>query len=329
MLDRRTLIGRLALGTLTVARAAVAQPAGNLPRVGYLASNSATEQAPFSKAFREGLIDGGYAEGRNIAIEYRFADRSEGRLREMAAELVRLNMDVIVANGSAAFALRTVTSVIPVVFVAVSDPVGAGFAVSLARPGRNFTGLSYLGVELHPKRLELLKAAVPRAHRIGVLSEPAHPQTPQMLREVGAAARVLRIELLPVSAHEPVDLDGAFDTLDTQRADALIVLTGPMFYGERKRLADLALKHRLPSVYEATLFVDAGGLLSYGPDLQDMSRRAAGFVDKILKGTKPADLPVEQPTKFDLVVNLKTAKVLGLTIPPSLLGRASRVIGSS
>jgi len=327
--DRRAFIGALAGGLLAAPLAAGAQPAPRNARIGYLATNLATTPH-LQDAFRQGLRDLGYVEGRNLVIEYRSAEGKPDRLAVLAAELVALNIDVIVAPGTPqALAAKQATRTLPIVFATAADPVGSGLVTSLARPGGNVTGLSILAPALVGKRLELLTQALPGVSRVAVLWQPGgHDERTDndILKEAGVAARVLGVRLQFVEVRGPADFDRAFSDMTRARAGALTVLTGIMFLNERRRLVDLTAKNRLPAVYGGRDFVDAGGLLSYGPNLADLYRRAATYVDNILKGAKPGDLPVEQPTKFELVINLKTAKALGLTIPPSLLQRADQVI---
>jgi putative ABC transport system substrate-binding protein len=309
--------------------AAEAQQAANVARIGVLVLNRATNPRGH-EAFRQGLRDLGYVEGRNVVIEYRDAEGKPERLPALAAELVALKVGVIVAPGTlAALAAKQATRTIPIVFPVVGDPVTDGLVTSLARPGGNVTGLSNRTPELVGKCLELLTQAVPGVSRVAVLWLPggAPERTEQdMLREAEVAARALGARLQVVEARGPADFDRAFSDMTRARAGALTVLPYVMFFNERRRLVDLAAKNRLPAVYGSREFVDAGGLMSYGADIGDLFRRAATYVDKILKGAKPGDLPVEQATKFELVINLKTAKALGLTIPQSILARADQVI---
>ena len=268
------------------------------------------------------------SEGRNVILEYRYAEGSDERLRDQAAELVQLPVDVIVAQGAAAIrAAQHATHTIPIVMAATSDPVGLGFIASLAQPGGNITGLSFLSEELPGKRLELLKEAVPQSTRIAVLGNPAFAAYVTWLHSLTAAARALGLHLHVVELRRADELDSAFAAITSAGADALIVLSDPALidslYG---RIVDLAARSRLPAMYDWRAYVDAGGLMSYGPSMPDMQRRAASYVDKILKGAKPADLPIEQPTTFDLVINLKAAKALGLTIPPTVLFQANEVL---
>jgi len=326
---RRAFIGTLAGGILAAPLAASAQQAAKVPRIGYLSGNLAA--APhLPEAFRQGLRDLGYVEGRNLVIEYRDVEGKYERLPALAAELVALKVDVILAGGTPQpLAAKQATRTIPIVFAGAADAVTSGLVASLARPGGNVTGLSVLLPELVGKSLEQLKQAVPRVSRIAVLWHPGgFPERTEkdMLKAAEVAARALGVRLQFVEARGPEDFDRAFSDMTRARAGALTVLASNMLLGERRRIVDLAAKNRLPGVYGVREFVDAGGLMSYGPDLADMFRRAATYVDKILKGAKPGDLPVEQPTKFELVINLKTAKALGLTIPQSLLGRADEII---
>jgi putative tryptophan/tyrosine transport system substrate-binding protein len=326
---RREFIGTLAGGLLAAPLAAEAQQAAKIARIGYLAPNLAASPH-LHEAFRQGLRDLGYVEGQNIVIEYRSAEGKAERLPALAAELVALKVDVIVVPGTVGvLAAKQATKTIPIVFAVAADPVGSGLVTSLARPGGNVTGLSILTPELVGKCLELLTQAVPGVSRVAVLWQPGgHGERTDKdtLKGADVAARALGVRLQFVEAQGPADIDRAFSDMSRARAGALTVLGGGMFFGVRRRLVDLAAKNRLPAVYPSREFVDAGGLLSYGPNLADLYRRAATYVDKILKGAKPADLPVEQPTTFQLVINLKTAKALGLTIPPSVLGRADHVI---
>jgi putative tryptophan/tyrosine transport system substrate-binding protein len=328
-MNRRTFLCGLTLGTLAAPLAASAQQAAKVPRIGYLAGNMAT--APhLPEAFRQGLRDLGYVEGRNVVIEYRDAEGKLERLHALAAELVALKVDVILAGGTPqALAAKQATKTIPIVFGAVADPVTDGLVTSLARPGGNITGLSLRAPELVGKRLELLTQAVPGVSRAAALWQPGTyvERTEQdILKEAEVAARALGLRLQVVEARGPEDFDRAFSDMTRARAGALTVLPSTMFFIERRRLVDLAAKNRLPAVYISREFVMPGGLMSYGPNVDDLFRHAATYVDKILKGAKPADLPVEQPTKFELVINMKTAKALGLTIPPSVLARADRII---
>jgi putative tryptophan/tyrosine transport system substrate-binding protein len=325
---RRAFLGTLAGGLLATPRVSEAQQAAKIARLGILGAGSATGLR--LEAFIQGLRDLGYVEGRNLVIEYRNHEGKEERLPALAAELVALKVDVILAVSTLpALAAKKVTRTLPIVFAAAADPVTSGLVTSLARPGGNVTGMSAVAPELVGKCLELLKQAVPGVSRGAVLWQPGAPDErtdKDMLMEAEVASRTLGVRLQAVKARGPEDFDRAFSDVAKARAGALIVLTSVMFNNERRRLVDLAAKNRLPTVYPQRDFVDVGGLMSYGPNGPDLFRRAATLVDKILKGAKPADLPVEQPRKFELVINLKTAKALGLTIPQSVLGRADEVI---
>jgi len=327
-MDRRdTVLALLALGAAPLA--AEAQQAARVARIGYLSPNLAA--SPYLRdAFLQGLRDLGYVEGRNVVIEYRDAEGKLDRLPALAAELVALKVDVIFApNTLAAVPAKQATRTIPIVFAVAGDPVGSGLVTSLARPGGNVTGLSNLALELVGKCLELLKQAVPGVSRISVLWHPgAFPERTEkdMLKAADVAARVLGVQPQFLEARGPQDFDRTFSDMTRERAGALTVLPSNMFISERRRLVELAAKNRLPAVYPWKEFVHAGGLMAYGPNYDDLFRRAVTYVDKILKGTKPGDLPVEQPTKFELVINLKTAKALGLALPQSLVQRADEVI---
>jgi putative ABC transport system substrate-binding protein len=328
MTTRRTFLGTLAGGLLAASRVAHAQPAGKVHRIGYLGSGSITSNPHLPGAFRQGLRELGWIEGQNIVIEYRFADGRLDRLPALAAEIVGLKVDIIAASPTpAALAAKNATGTIPIVFTSVPDPVGLGLVASLARPGGNVTGLTYsVGFNIFGKDLELLKEAVPKARRVAVLSNPASPSQPLTMSEIRDAARSLGLQLLLVEARRPGDFDGAFAAMAKERVGALFVVTDPAFIPHRARLTELTAKNRLPSIFTQREDAEAGALMSYGPSLSDMYRRAATYVDKILKGAKPADLPVEQPTKFELVINLKTARAIGLTLPQSLVQRADEII---
>jgi putative ABC transport system substrate-binding protein len=326
---RQFLIAAGAL--LATPLAADGQQAAKIPRIGYLTTSlAASPHLP--EAFRQGLRDLGYVEGRNVMIDYRDAEGKVDRLPALAAELVALKVDVIVTGTStlAARVAKEATRTIPIVFGGVGDPVESELVTSLARPGGNVTGLSTLGPELVGKRLELLKQALPGVDRVAVLWLPGalgERTDKEMLTGADVAARALGVRLQFVEAtRDPADFDRAFSDMTRARAGALTVLPSNRFSRERRRLVDLAAKNRLPTVYTSREFVDAGGLMSYGANSADLHRRAATYVDKILKGAKPGDLPVEQPTKFELIINLKTAKDLGLTIPQSVLARADDLI---
>jgi putative ABC transport system substrate-binding protein len=329
LVARRTFLATWTGGLLAASRAAEAQQAAKVPRIGLLLT-SLTANPHLRAAFLRGLHDLGYVERRNVVIEYRSAEGRTERFPALAAELVALQADVIVVPGTpGALAAKQATPTIPIVFVGVSDPAESGLVTSLARPGGNVTGLSLLAPELVGKCLEWLKEAVPGVDRVAVLWQPGAlgERTEQdMLKGAEVTARALGMRLQFVEARGPEALDKAFSEMTKARAGALALTGNPMFITERRRLVALAARYRLPAVYPWTEGVDAGGLMAYGPNLADLFRRAATYVDKILKGAKPGDLPVEQPTKFELVINLKTAKALGLVIPESLLQRADQVI---
>jgi putative ABC transport system substrate-binding protein len=324
MMDRRAFIGG-GIALLAAPLAAEAQRAAKVPRIGYVRAE--TPPAGDIEAFRQGLREHGYLEGKNVVIEYRWADGNEEKLRSLVAELIRLKVDLIVTSAPAATrAAKEATTTIPIVMVLVADPVAFGFVAGLARPGGNVTGFAFLLPEISGKRLQLLKEAIPELARVAVLWNAANAYKAFDLKEVQAAADPLTVAIHSFPVREPNDIDDAFKAAVKSRVGGLITLEDPFTIAHRTRIVDLALRHRLPAVYAVRPFVDAGGLMSYGPDRADQNRRAATFVDKILKGARPADLPVEQPTRFKLVINLKTAKVLGLTIPQSLLLRADEVI---
>ena len=327
-MDRRAFIGTLAGGLLAAPFAAEAQQPGKVYRVGIL-TNKASDpaEARLWQAFRSGLRERGWIEGQNILIEFRAAEGNTARLPELAADLVRLKVDLIVARASIwVQPAKEATSSIPIVFLNHADPVGTGHVASLARPGGNITGLAVLMTDLAPKELELLISAVPVAQRIAVLWNPDTPSHTPALKALEDAGRPLRVQLQAVGARTARELEGAFAAMARARAQGVIVLATPIFFGERQRLGELAIAHRLPTMFQIRDYAEAGGLMSYGADLADLYRRAAIPVDKILKGAKPGDIPIEQPTKFELIINLRTAKALGLTIPPSLLQRADQVI---
>jgi len=326
MMDRRTFLGTLAGGLLAVPLAAEAQPAEKKAQVSILSAG--VPSLPLREEFRRGLREFGYVEGQNITLDEASAYERLERLPHLAAALVRSKPDVIVVVGSAeALATRHETSTIPIVMVAVADPVEFGLVKSLARPGTNVTGLtSSPTAEFDGKRLELLKEMVPGATRVAILVTSRLPSTATRVQATEAAARALGLTLKVVPVRDRKGLSGAFSLILEERVAALIVPLGPLFYSERRQIAELAAKHKLPVMYDVRGHVDAGGLAAYGPIFPDLFWRAAFYVNKILKGAKPGDLPIEQPTKFELVINLKTAKALGLTIPPSLLQRADQVI---
>jgi putative ABC transport system substrate-binding protein len=324
MILRAALGAALALALLAAPLAAEAQPPGRVPRIGLLRAGSPPD--PYVEVFRQGLRELGYVESQSIGIDVRYARGDPDQLVALAAELVRLKVDVLVTSGLPAIvAAKHATTALPIVFAAASgDPVADGIVISLARPGGNITGLTVGPPELEGKRLELLKQAFPGLSRVAALVNPA--SVPLKLRMVETAARKLGVVLQVLEVREPGEFEGAFAAMRKGRADALIVLSDALFTNQRTRIVGLAAKSRLPAVYDVRQFPESGGLMSYGPSISDLYRRAAIYVDKILKGAKPADLPIEQPTKFELVINLKTARALGLTIPQSLLLRADEVI---
>jgi putative ABC transport system substrate-binding protein len=323
----RTILTCLLLAVLLPPVSAAQHQSKKLARIGTLSVLSPSAISARMAAFREGLRERGYMEGKNIVIESRFAQGKLDRFREHAAELVRLKVDIIVTNGplGTRFA-KEATSTIPIVMAWDNDPVGNGFVASLARPGGNITGLSTHYPEVSGKQMELLKEIVPSLSRIAVMGSSAEPGHTQSLRETEIAAKVLGLQLQYWDVTNSGDIGPVFRTAVKQRAEAILVLAGAVFLSQRTQLADLAIQHRIPAVYQANDYVEVGGLMTYGVSINDLFRRAATYVDKILKGTKPSDIPVEQPTKFELVINLKTAKQIGLTIPPNVLARADRVI---
>jgi putative ABC transport system substrate-binding protein len=327
---RRLLSGSLALAALSLlsGREVAGQQTAKVPRIGFLAVGSREGRAFLIEGFRHGLREQGYVEGQNIVIEYRFSEDRNDRLPALAAELAALKVQLILASGTpASFAARDATSTIPIVMGGIAaDPVETGLVASLARPGTNITGMTMMSPQLAGKRLELLKRTVPGLVRVAVFWNPPNPAYGPILRELEAAAPTLGLTLQRLEVRVPKDLEGAFEAAIKQRAGALIAPGDPLVTNRPKMVADLALKYRLPTIMDTKEFVEAGGLLSLGLDLVDSYRRAAIHVDKILKGAKPAELPMEQPTKLDLFVNLKTARVLGLTIPESVLLQANQVI---
>jgi putative ABC transport system substrate-binding protein len=327
-MNRRGFLQTLSVSLLAAPRAAEAQSASKVYRVGILGEKASDpSEARLWHAFRLGLQELGWIERKNILIESRWAEGNYARLPELAADLVRLRMDLIVTRGSTYVqAARKATSLIPIVFTMHADPVAAGHVASLARPGGNITGLAVLQTELDPKRLEYLSSVLPAAKRIAVLWNPDTPSHTPGLKALEESARTLRVQLQAVVARTGADLEGAFSAMARAQAQAVLVLGLGIYMAERQRLAELATKYRLPTMFAWRDQVEAGGLMSYGPDFSDLLRRGAIYVDKILRGAKPGDLPVEQPTKFELVINLKTAKALGLVLPPSVLARADQVI---
>ena len=324
MIDRREFLGALA-GGLLAAQAAEAQPTGKVYRIGMLERTPAGINAANLDGFRQGLRELGYVEGRNLVIEYRSADGHDERFPILATELLRLKPDLILTRGTpAALAAKNATVTIPVVILGIGDPVRQGVVASLAHPGGNITGLSAVVTELYAKRVQLLRDLIPRAARIAALFNMSNPAIPPQWKEVEMAARSLGLQSQLLDVRKPEDLAPAFEAAIRHRADALIVGLETLTLTNQHVVVDLAARHRLPAMYASTEFV--GGLVAYGVHYPDQYRLAASFADKIFKGAKPADLPVEQPTKFELVINLRTAKALGLTVPPSVLGRADKVI---
>jgi putative ABC transport system substrate-binding protein len=321
------LIVMMAVGTLVAPLTAGAQRANKVPRIGVLFPGTPAIAVQFVEAFGKGLRERGYVEGQNILVERRFGDAKPERIAEFAAELVRLNVDVIVtATDVAIAAIKRQTQTIPIVMANSTDPVGTGFVASLAHPGGSVTGLTSISPELNAKRLELLKEAVPGLSRVAIVWNPDDRGGVLDHKETESAARALGLQLQSVEVSRADEFERAFSVSTAGRAEALIVVPSALTYTNRVQIASLALKYRLPSMYGPWENVDAGGLIAYGPNYAETWRRSATYVDKILKGAKPGDLPVEQPTKFELVINLKTAKALGLTIPPSLLRRADAVV---
>jgi putative ABC transport system substrate-binding protein len=324
----KKIIG-VALNTLLLAFCfpAQAQQLTKVPRIGYLAATSPSINPTRIEAFRQGLLDLGYIEGKNIVIEWRFAEGKPDRLPTLAAELVRLKVDVIVSGGSTANrAAKDATSTIPIVMSQDNDPVANGFVASLARPGGNITGLATLRSELSGKRLEILTEIVPKLSRVAVLGSSSNPGNAQSLKETELTAGAFGVKIQYLDILGPSDIESAFGAASNERASAVLALASPILNSRRTQVVELATKRRLPAVYDRREFVEDGGLMSYGVSVFDLDRRAATYVDKILKGAKPADLAVEQPMKFELVINLKAAKQIGLTIPPNVLVRADRVI---
>jgi ABC-type uncharacterized transport system substrate-binding protein len=323
--SRRAFLATMSLSLL--APFAAEGQAVKVRRIGYLDQGSADGNEPYVQAFQQGLRDLGWVEGKNIAMELRFAEGKTDRLAALAAELVRLKVDLIATSSTpAALAAKRATTTIPIVIGFAADPVGSGIVGSLARPGGNITGWTHQGLELREKYLELLKEAVPRATRFGILWNPANPVHKSSMKVIEAAAQRLKVELYPAGVQDPKELEGAFSALAGKRTEALIVYPDGLFLDQKAVIVSLAARRRLPAMYGIREYVEAGGLMAYGTNLSQMYRLGASLVDKILKGARPADLPVEQPTKFELVINLKTAKALGLAIPQSLLQRADELI---
>jgi ABC-type uncharacterized transport system substrate-binding protein len=326
---RNDIVFALSAMLFALCSSAEAQRPKKIPAIGYLTAIPRTSlgAAPRIEAFRQGLRELGYVEGKNIIIEWRSAEGELDRLPALAAELVRLNVDIIVSAGSADTKVaKEATSTIPIIMANDIDPVASGFVASLARPGGNVTGLSTLAPEISGKRLEILKEIVPRLTRVAVFGNSTNSGNAQSLKELELAAKALKVQLQYLDVLSPKDIETAFRAASKGRAEGALVLTSAVFDDERAQLAELAVKSRLPTIYDRREFVDDGGLMCYGTNFVDLARRAATFVDKILKGATPADLPVEQPMKFEFVINLKTAKQIGLTIPPNVLARADKVI---
>jgi putative ABC transport system substrate-binding protein len=328
VISRRTLLTAFAGGILAVPVSVEAQPAGKVYRIAYLGNSSAALESELVAAFRQGLRDLKYVEGQNIVIEYRWAEGRYDRFPALVAEAVHLKVDVIVTAGTpAALAAKEGTRTIPIVMAVIGDPIVAGIVPSLAHPGGNITGSASMTPEIDGKRLELLKELAPGVSRIAVLWNPRNPNNAARIEQMRAAAKTLRLTLQPfVGAGDRQELEKGFEIIVAARAEALIMESDRALLGHRAFIVDFATKRRLPALYAYREFVQGGGLASYSPSYPVMFGRAATYIDKILKGAKPGDLPVEQPTKFELVINLKTAKALGLTIPPSVLGRADQVI---
>ena len=333
-MDRRAFIGTLAGGLLTAPLAARAQQAGKVPRIGLLspaspsdAGRKPSDLAVLFAAFQDAMRELGYVDGQSIKIESRWAEDNYDRLPRLAADLVRLKVDVIVTYGTpASQAAKRATGTIPIVMAAIIDPVASGLVASIARPGGNVTGQSMMSPDLVGKQLEILRELVPKVSRVTLLHNPANPGNAPQVRNAQDAAGALGLRLQPLGARDPSEIDNAFAAMTNEQSGAVIVLVDAILQENRTRITDLAARHRLPAVYGLSEYAKAGGLLAYGPNRLDMFRHAVTYVDKILKGAKPGDLPIEQPQKFELIVNLKTAKALGLTIPQSLLLRADQVI---
>jgi putative ABC transport system substrate-binding protein len=326
MSRKAMVVWLVALALVPFSLAEVQQP-GKVPRIGYLSATSPSVDPARREAFLQGLRELGYVERKNIVIEWRYTEGKLDRLAALAAELVRPQVDVIVSGGSLTTrAAKQATDTIPIVMAQDGDPVRNGFVASLARPGGNVTGLATLTPEISGKRLELLKETIPRLSRLAVLGSSTEPGNALSLRETELAARAFGVQIQYLEVADPKEVGAAFQALSKGRADAILVLSGTVVNQRRAEIVDLAVKNRLPAIYYAPVWVEDGGLMSYGPSFNDLYRRAATYVDKILKGAKPADLPVEQPTKFEFVINLKAAKQIGLTIPPNVLARADKVI---
>ena len=327
-MDRRTFVGAVACALLTLPVAVEAQQSGKVPRIGYLAQTSAVLGEPLLAAFRQGLRERGWVEGQNIVIEIRFADGNVDRFPALVAELLHLKVDVIVTGSSATtWAAKDATKSIPIVMAASANAPGEGLVTSLAHPGGNITGMTFMASPaIAGKQLQLLKEIAPAASRVAVLTNPTNRSHAAFLKELKVAAPSLGAQLQVLETSNPEQIDSAFAAMTRERAAAVLVLTDSMFLGQRQRVVGLAARSRIPALYSQKEFVVDGGLVSYGPNLLEMFRGASVQVDKILRGAKPGDLPVEQPTRFELVINLKAAKTLGITVPQSLLQRADEVI---
>jgi putative ABC transport system substrate-binding protein len=326
-MKRKVLLVTLILVLLSAAQLVRAQQPAKIPRIGYLSGSSRSTSPDRREAFRQGLRELGYVEGKNIVIESRYAEGKFDRLPALATELVRLKVDIIVTAGpQATRPAKQVTSTIPIVMGQDPDPVGNGFVASLAQPGGNITGLATFAPELSGKQLELLKETVPKLSRVAVFGTSTNPGNAQNLREVELAAKAFGVKLQYLDVLSPKDIETAFRAASKERADAILLLPGPVLNLQRAQITDLAVKSRLPAIYPQTEYMEAGGLMYYGTNTPDLFRRAATYVDKLLKGRTPADLPVEQPMKFEFIINLKAAKQIGLTIPPNVLVRADKVI---
>lgn len=326
MISRRAFIGGVA-GTVVMSSCVVTAQAGKTPRIGFLGNSTAALEANLLGPWREGLRDFGYVEGQNVAVEYRWAEGRYERFPALIAELLALKVDVIVTAGTpAAQAVKRATSTIPLVMIAVGDPVGTRLISSLGRPGGNATGLVSIAPDLEGKRLQLLQEIVPNLAQVALLTNPANPFHVGSEQQLRAAATAMHVKTESFAVRNESEFDAAFEAMLRQRPGAMIMLADRLFLHHRKRIADFALKHRLPAVYAYQELVEAGGLMSFGPSYPAMHRRAAYFVDRILKGASPSELPMEQPAQFELMINVKTARALGLTIPPSLLLRADQVI---
>jgi putative ABC transport system substrate-binding protein len=326
-MDKKIFCFSLSAMLFALGSSAFAQQPAKLPRIGFVTAGSSSTIAARIEALRQGLRDLGYIEDKNIIIEWRFGEGKVDRLPALVAELVRLKVDVLLSAGAAVTGpARNATRTIPIVMAQDTDPVGNGFVASLARPGGNITGLSSYSAELNGKRVELLKEIVPKLSRLAVVGQSTYPGNAQSLKETELAAEALKLQLQYLDVLDPKDIENAFREARRTRAAGVLVLQNNVLNSQRKQTADLAIKNRLPTIYYAAEFLDSGGLISYAASINDLYRRAATYVDKILKGASPADLPVEQPIKFEFIINLKAAKQIGLIVPPNVLARADRVI---